>query len=546
MANLKKIWPMLTAAVLAVAGLARAEVSCTAPVPTAAGQVRGMKESGTPTCAWKGIPFAAPPVGRLRWQSPQPMSAWSGVRETVAFGPHCMQNGLTGMEHLLTKAGMSEDCLYLNVWRPQKEAPPAGFPVMVWVHGGGYYIGAASTPMYWGDRLAADGDLVVVSMNYRLNIFGFFALPALREEDPHRSTGGQGTLDQVAALRWVHENIRNFGGDPGKVTIFGESAGGWSICTLLATPLTEGLVQGAILESGGCEESRDLEAGYQFAQDLAPQLGCQPDDLACLRKVSAKKVMDKGVVGGMGHMEFMPHHDGYVLTGTPLAMIRAGNFRQVPFIAGSNRDEFGNALKLKREFRRIPPDQYQAQLQEKFQASDEEARTLIGLYPLTEFQNRPVNAYGRMFGADMALICPSYSGLLAAARHEPNTYYYHFEYDGMKGGQYLGAAHALEIPFIFDAFDRLPMSMLYNKKNLPEAKALSKIIQGYWINFAKTGNPNQAGLPEWPKFDPADQKVQVLDTSVRTAPAGMAAKCEFWENFAQHHPRGELMMGKRN
>ena len=542
MANLKKVLLAVTAVVFAVAGLARAEVSCTEPVPTASGQVRGMKEAGTPTCVWKGIPFAAPPVGQLRWQAPQPAPAWSGVKETVQFGHRCMQNGITALENLTGPEGMSEDCLYLNVWRPAKEGV---FPVMVWVHGGGYYGGVSSTPMYWGDRLAAAGDLVVVSINYRLNIFGFFALPGLREEDLHRSTGGQGTLDQVAALRWVQENIRNFGGDPGKVTIFGESAGGWSICTLLATPLTEGLVQGAILESGGCEESRDLEAGYKFAQDLAPKLGCKADDLACLRKVSAKKVMDKGVVGGMGGMQFMPHHDGYVLSGTPLSMIRAGNFRQVPFLAGSNRDEFGTAMKLMRRFRQIRPEQYEAKLKEEFKASDEEARTLIGLYPLAEFQNRPVSAYGRMFGADMALACPTYRGLAAAALKEPDTFYYRFEYDGMKYGKYLGAAHSLEIPFIFDAFDRLPMSMLYNKKNLPEAKALSKIIQGYWIAFAKTGDPNRDGLPEWPKFEPADQKVQILDTAVKTQAAGMAEKCEFWENFAKDHPRGEEMMGRK-
>jgi para-nitrobenzyl esterase len=542
MLGLKNALVTVTAAVLSIAGLARAEVACTEPVQTGSGQVRGMKAAGTPTCAWKGIPYAAPPVGRLRWQSPQPAPAWSGAREMTRFGHRCMQNGIMAMENLTGKEGMSEDCLYLNVWRPQK---PGVFPVMVWVHGGGYYGGAASTPMYWGDRLAAAGDLVVVSINYRVNIFGFFALPALREEDPHRSTGGQGTLDQVAALRWVHDNIRNFGGDPDQVTIFGESAGGWSICTLLATPLTEGLVQGAILESGGCEQSRDLETGYRFAQDLAPKLGCKPDDLNCLRNVSAKKVLDRGVEGGMGHLEFMPHHDGYLLTGTPLAMIRSGNFRRVPFLAGSNRDEFGNMLKLKRQLRRVPPDQFEAKLKEEFNTSDDEARALMSLYPLAEFQNRPVNAYGRMFGADMALICPTYAGLLAAARHQPDTYYYHFEYDEMKFGKFLGAAHALELPFIFDSFDRPPMSMLYNRKNLPEAKALSKIIQGYWINFAKTGNPNQAGLPEWPKFDPSSQKVQVLDTTVQTEPAGMAEKCEFWGNFSKNHPRGEAMLGRK-
>ncbi|OGP61265.1 MAG: hypothetical protein A2V67_14680 [Deltaproteobacteria bacterium RBG_13_61_14] len=529
---IKKI--MLTGAmglILFASFAARAEFPCSDPVPTRSGPVQGAQDSNNPAaCAWKGIPFAAPPVGELRWQPPQPVLPWSGARRADKFGDRCMQKGIMALEGVMSEAGMSEDCLYLNVWRPKKEGT---FPVMVWIHGGGYYGGAASTAFYWGDRLAVAGDLVVVSTNYRLNVFGFFAHPALREEDPHRSSGSQGTLDQVAALQWVQDNIHNFGGDPNNVTIFGESAGGWSICTMVATPLAQGLFKGAILESGGCKQSQDLEKGYATARKISENLDCPAGDLECLRRLPAEKVLKKGFAGGMGNLEFMPHHDGYALFDTPLAMIRSGNYNHAAFMAGSTRDEFGKALKLRRDVKKIKPEDYERQLVERFEFSPEEAKTLVQLYPLDQFGNRPVEAYGRMFGADMALACPTYAGLLAAAERQSGTYYYRFDYLGMKYSQYTGAAHAFEIPFIFDSLDRPPTSLFYNRHNLGEAKALSRIIQGYWINFAKTGNPNGTGLPEWPEFDPERQRVQILNTDTHAEPADISPRCSFWEEHSK-------------
>jgi len=510
---------------------ARAEFNCADPVPTRSGLVKGAAEKESGACVWKGIPFAAPPKGDLRWKAPQPVPAWPGVREVSQFGPRCMQKGIFTLEVMASEEGMSEDCLYLNVWRPNKAGK---FPVMVWIHGGGYTGGAASTPMYWGDRLAEQGDVVVVTTNYRLNIFGFFADPELRKEDPNRSTGGYATLDQVAALKWVNDNIGNFGGDPGKVTIFGESAGGWSICTLVATPLARGLFQRAILESGGCEQSEDLEKGYQISKKTAENFGCAAGDLKCLRAVPAKKLLkgSTGMTQGGGNM---PHHDGYVLVGTPLSMIRAGNYNQAPFMAGSNRDEFGKAMKLRKDLKKIQPSDYESALTREFQVPEPEAKNLAALYPLSEFENRPVEAYGRMFGVDAALACPTYQGLLSAAGHQNNTYYYRFDYDRMALAKYTGSAHSFEIPFIFDAFDRLPMNLLYTHKNTPPAKALGKIIQGYWVNFAKTGNPNGMGLPLWPAFEPGNQKVQILDSEVHIEPASIAPRCGFWDEYSKHH-----------
>jgi para-nitrobenzyl esterase len=524
------------AALLLAAGRARAEDMCAEAVRTGAGLVRGAAEAATATCAWKGIPFAAPPVGERRWKSPQPVAPWPGVRDAVKFSDRCVQKGVMALEGLTGKEGMSEDCLYLNVWRPQKSGT---FPVMVWIHGGGYVGGAAFTPMYWGDRLSQAGDVVVVSTNYRLNVFGFLALPALRAEDPHGSVGSYGSLDQVAALQWVHDNIAAFGGDPNNVTIFGESAGGFSICTMLATPLTKGLFQRAILESGGCDVSADLEPGYVQGDSIAAALGCKPDDLACLRGLSAKQVEDKGAAGLTSGMGFMPHHDGYLLTAKPLAMIRDGDYNRVPFMAGSNRDEFGKAMKLMRDLKKTKPADYEQNLVDVIGIPAEDAAKLVKLYPLSDYGNRPVEAYGRMLGADASLACPTYLGLLAAARQQQDTFYYRFEYDDYKLGKYMGAAHAMEIPFIFDSFDRLPMSLFYNDKNIGPARELGRVIQGYWLNFAKTGDPNGPGLPQWPAFNPDTQTVQVLDTTVRSEPAPNVARCAFWDEYAKTH-KGSL------
>ncbi len=512
------------------AGAAEAAVDCAAPVDTVYGKVRGERMQGSEACVWRGIPFAAPPVGELRWASPEPHPGWAGVRDAAEWGAQCMQKGIMAAEGDMSDLEMSEDCLYLNVWRPEKDGR---FPVMLWIHGGGYHGGSGMTPWYWGDRLAEQYNVVVVTTNYRLSIFGFFAHPALRDEDPNGATGGQGSLDQVAAIKWVHENIENFGGDPENVTIFGESAGGWSICTMVATPLNKGMFHRAIIESGGCIQSRSLEKGFDQAREAAQVLGCEFNDLQCLRATPAEQVLEEAAGSMTSGMDAMPHHDGHLLEDKPLEMIRAGNYNKVPFMAGFNRDEFAKALKLMPGYYYTLPGSYEKKLVKKMDMSKEDAATLAGLYPLTEFNNRPVEAYGRMLGADAALACPTYLGLLAAAEQQENAFLYRFDYDDYRFGKYMGAAHAMEIPFIFGNLDRMPATWFFNKRNIEPARELSDMIQAYVINFARTGDPNGPGLAEWPPLDPDDQTLMVFDKEVRTEPLGVQEeRCSFWDEHA--------------
>jgi len=539
--RLRIIFVLLLFCGLMISGMAFAEDICSTAVKTESGLIRGLSEKETNTCVWRGIPYAAPPVGDLRWKAPQPAPKWDGIRDGSKWGARCMQKGEMELVNSDPSGSMSEDCLYLNIWRPNKEGK---FPVMVWIHGGGYAGGTGNTKMYWGDRLAEKGELVVVTINYRLNAFGFLALPELRKEDPNRSTGNYGSLDQVAALKWVQRNIENFGGDPNNVTIFGESAGGWSICTMLATPLAKGAFHRAILESGGCESAEPMDDGYRKGEAIAEKLGCGSDDLACLRALPAKKIIKAIDIGGIGKgFSLVNHFDGYLLYDTPLAMIRSGNYNWVPLIAGSNHDEVKLLLMFERELKKAKPEEYEARMK-FFDISDAELKRLVQLYPLSDYDNKPANAYAQI-ATDAGLGCPTYLGLQAVAKYQKDVYYYRFDFDDMRLGKKIGAAHSMEIPFVFNSLDRAPINILYGPKQRKLAEPLVPVIQGYWINFARSGNPNGPGLPEWQAFDLNSQKVQVFDTTFRTESAKVADRCAFWDEYSKSHPRIYESMGQK-
>ena len=505
---------------------------CVAPVATVAGQVKGAIDSGGSTCLWKGVPYAAPPVGDSRWRPPEPPVPWEGVRDATRWGNMCAQLGVYKLFNH-TPASYSEDCLNLNIWRPRK---PGTFPVMVFIHGGGFFCGAAASPAWFGDRLAANGDLVVASINYRLTSFGFLAHEELAREDPHQSTGNYGMLDQIFALQWVKDNIANFGGDPGNVTIFGESAGGSSVCTLLATPLAQGLFQRAIIESGRCDMTWPRETGYESGRWAAEKLGCAAPDLACLRQKSDQEILKKldispsEYVTGKG-FRFAPIEDNYLLPGTILSQLKSGNFNNVPLIAGANQNEAQPLYLLWWSKYFLTPESYQAAVRHDYGPN---AEAVLKLYPADNYE-RPGLAYLDIL-SDRALKCPTYEAVRAVSPRQKDTYYYHFDWKSMRLGRAVGAMHGMELPFIFQNFDRWPFFYLYGFTNQAPAQALSKIIQGYWIRFAKTGNPNPEGQVTWPPYTPEQPRMIVFDREVKTARADNLEKCNFWSEYNQTHP----------
>lgn len=508
---------------------AQVEVECEAPVTLQSGQLRGVKDKKTATCSYKGIPYAAPPVGDLRWKPPQPPLPWEGVRDGSRFGPRCMQEGVMELINHDPAHKMSEDCLTVNVWRPRRAGV---YPVMVWFHGGAYYGGTANTPAYHGDHLAERG-VIVVGVNYRLNVFGFLATEALAAEDPHHSAGNYGLLDHVQALQWVRDNIVSLGGDPDNVTIFGESAGGWTICNLLANPLAKGLFHRAIMESGGCQAAISMERGYSIGKRVEKDVGCAPGDLACMRALPAKKLTHKAGKWVIKGFDWQGHIDGYVLKDHPIDVLQSGEFNRVPFIAGANRNEADVLTYVMPRLHHGRKSRYEARIGKLYGAPA--APELSQLYSLQTLK-RPRVGYQKMF-TDAALFCPTLNGLTAASKWVPETWFYRFDYDHFRFGHWAGAPHGTEIPFVYGSHRRQPFAPLYSMRLVERAKPLSEAMAGYWVNFALNGDPNGEGLPEWPALG-KERRFQKLNLKVESdqIDAEVAARCDYWRAHAGVNP----------
>ena len=453
------------------------------------GVVRGAVHEGV--LAFKGIPFAAPPVGPLRWRPPQPVSGWSGVRPAVSDGPDCLQ--LPFPEDAAPLRGaLSEDCLYLNVWRPAHAVSHA-LPVMVWIYGGGFVNGGTSPAVYDGSQFARD-DIVLVSFNYRLGNFGFFAHPAVSAEQRGGMLGNYGLMDQLAALEWVQRNIAAFGGDPGNVTLFGESAGGMSVHVLLTSPLARGLFQKAIIESGGGRPDllrmRPLSGSASSAESigvaLAKRFGIEgdgPEALARLRAIPASELVsglnmatigaDKTYAGG-------PILDGKLCLGAPTDLYARGLGARVPVMIGANSMDIGflQAHTLDELYGRFGPDAAEAR---RVYAPAEG----VGVRELA-FEA----------GGDQRMVEPARAvARLLAARGQP-VYEYRFSYvaESLRG-TLKGAPHASEIPFVFDT-----VAVHYGKALTRADEAAARTVHRYWVAFARTGRPEVAGEPPWPEY----------------------------------------------
>jgi len=475
----------LLAVVLTTSSIASGQIPIAS---TTFGAISGIREGGL--SVYRGVPFAAPPLGDLRWQPPVPVAPWTGTRKADAFAPACMQTGVSMPGE--TPAAVSEDCLYLNIWTPVKNSKER-LPVIVWIHGGGYTNGAASMPLYWGDRLAHKG-VVVVTIAYRLGPLGFLALPELTKESPHHSSGNYGLMDQIAALEWIQRNIAAFGGNPNNVTIAGQSSGAISVSILMASPLTEGLFQRAIAESGGLFEPFELAPKYALAnaerdgEKYENSLGAT--SLRELRQLPAARLT--GNPGDIVHPVLEP----YVLPISPYNAFASGQQLDVPLLVGSNAEEARSLTDVSH----VKAATFDSDIQHSFgqlpaplfaaypHSTDEEAR-----------QARLDLERDLRFGWDMW----AWARLQATSGHMP-VYFYSFRqqppfppgsvYEGW------GASHFAELWYVFDHLDQEPWR--WSKADRRVAQEMSS----YWVNFAKSGNPNGPGLPPWPAFTVAGRK----------------------------------------
>ena len=476
-------------ACVALASLAEARVA-TAPleVRVDGGMVRGAAEHGV--IAFKGIPYAAPPVGALRWAPPQPTRAWKGVRPARHFGPDCAQLPTPGDDAPLRTASQ-EDCLYLNVWRPK--ARSSRLPVMVWVYGGGFVDGGTSPAIYDGTEFARDG-VVLVSFNYRLGNFGFFAFPALDGRPAGAPRADYTFMDQIAALEWVRRNAASFGGDPHNVTIFGESAGGMSVNALLIAPLARGLFDKAIIESGAGRDNayplRFLSGSPDSAEaigvGLARHLGVDGEGaeaLAKLRALPAATLVDRLNMNTMDDDHTYaggPIVDGGLYPGAPVKIYEAGRGARVPVLIGANTDEIAHLTPVSLRV-----------LWGSFGADAGEARRIYD-----PDGRRTLLDVSTTAGGDQWMVEPARAIARILSARGQRVYEYRFGYMATALRKTLsGAPHASEIPYVFDT-----VATRYGSETSRADEAMARAVHAYWIAFARTGRPEPRGEPAWPEY----------------------------------------------
>ena len=469
-----------------------AACSSTTPVTTVVevtgGTIEGVAEDDI--IAFKGIPFAAPPIGDLRWKSPQPVIPWEGVKKADKFAPGPMQDTAFGAA-LGGPQEISEDCLYLNVWTGAKTTIEKR-PVMVWIYGGGFGIGMTSSPAYDGANLAGKG-VVLVSVAYRVGPLGFLAHPELSRESG-KGSGVYGIQDQIAGLRWVKENIAKFGGDPSRVTIFGESAGGISVSMLTASPMAKGLFHRAISESGGSMSPPRMSLEEAEAQGKAYLENLGADSIAAARALSAEEIQKD--TKGMG--AFWPAPDGETVAEKQYELFESGMFNDTPVLAGTNSNEGGLFVT-----RPITSEGFEEMIRSQYAAGAEE---LLRAYPHATDEEAAQSAKDIM--RDSAFAWPTWAWATLQTRMGKNkAFVYYFDHRTPMSPE--GANHAAEIPFVFRNLGG--EGAIGAASDGPEEKALSDLMSSYWVNFAANGDPNGEGLPEWPVFEEKGQMVMYFD-----------------------------------
>lgn len=504
-------------------------------VKTINGTLKGTDESGI--AVFRGVPYAAPPVGNLRWREPQPVKNWSGVREADKFGPRAMQLNVFGDMDFRSN-GMSEDCLYLNVWTPAKTGKEK-LPVLVYFYGGGYIAGDGSEPRYDGESMSRRG-IVAITVNYRLGVFGFFSYPGLTKESPHHASGNYGLLDQAAALKWVQQNIAAFGGDPKKITIAGESAGSFSVSALMASPLSKNIIAGAIGESGsllGLSPTTTLQNAEKAGADFANKI--DKKSLADLRAMPADELLNS--TKNMGYGTFPVDVDGYFFPKSPLDIYQKGEQAHVPLLVGWNSAEMNYRMILGNEAPTL--ENYTKAIQKLYGENAKEALKVYHadndaevMQAATALASDRFIAFSTWKWSDVQSktgVKPVYRYFFArprpAMRSEMGNAVANLaggitkDTSGAKAPAMppaTGAVHSAEIEY---AMGNLPTNRVYDWQ--PDDYQVSTIMQNFFANFIKTGNPNGLGVPAWPAVNNS-KAVEVMHINVNTG-----AEAE------QHHDR---------
>lgn len=467
-----------------------------------------------------GIPYAAPPVGPLRWRVPADVKPWTAPRDATQATPHCATPQGDGT----VTPGTSEDCLTVNVWTPLAATTKA--PVLVWIHGGGFTSGSGQDPVYDGAALAAAGDVVVVTLNYRLGPLGFLSSKAMAAEEGAPAAPSFGMLDQQAALKWVQRNIAAFGGDPARVTLFGESAGAFAVCAHLAMTGSRGLFTRALMESGACEGPLLFTAAAAQAQAdaLAQAVGCTDPatELACLRAADAGKLLaalpgKKAEVGASG-VDWGPVVDGKELPALPMDALRRGAFAKVPLLLGTNHDE-GNMFTYL--YGAVALSDVQATLDQVWGTT--KATQILARYTGKAYPSAQATMSGII--TDGIFVCPTRRVARAVVATGTPAFLYQFTRPfnpSLAPG--LGSAHSFELPYVW--------GNAYLGTHLPDAdQPLVPVVQGYWARFAAAGDPNGGGALAWPAYAKASDANLVFDLPPKTESALDAATCDFWDSL---------------
>jgi para-nitrobenzyl esterase len=501
------------------------------PVKLGTGEIAGVPGKDPNVSVFKGIPYAAPPVGEMRWKAPAPAASWKGVRKADSFGPSCMQSIVQERKpwthEFMTHGEISEDCLSLNVWTAAL-SPSERRPVYVYLYGGAFSEGSGAVPVYDGEGLAKKG-IVVVTINYRLGILGFLAHPELTNESPHKASGNYGLLDQIAALHWVHTNIHAFGGDPLRVTIGGQSAGGMSVHSLIASPLAKGLFHRAIVQSGGStiggggislgtRSVAEAEAdGLKFAESRGAH------SIAELRAMTWQKLTEPAQAGGaategMPMLRFSPIIDGYCLPDSPQQAVARGKQHDVPMLTGQNTGELGGFMMPQQP---VTAESFVKQARQRYGDLTDE---FLKLYPFL------VNAEAERSQAastrDQALVSMYLWAKERAKTSKTKAFIYLWDHPlpGPDAGLY-GAFHSGEIPYVMNTLN------MSDRPFTDVDRKIAGMMSSYWANFISTGNPNGKGLQAWPEVSDDPVIMELGDKTDPVPIAGDVAKFAFFEKF---------------